>query len=78
MKQAPSISAKIVPQAAFLSGWRDKTRIFAIILEALHHSRRLQAERTLRQYRDLIDQGRPKIFRELNGRFGQQQDVPDD
>ena len=35
---------------------RDKKSIFAIILDALHHSRRLQAQRTLRQYHDLIDQ----------------------
>jgi len=38
-----------------LSAGRSRKSIFAIILDALHHSRRLQAERTLRQYRHLID-----------------------
>jgi uncharacterized protein YjiS (DUF1127 family) len=40
-----------------LGKWLSHKRsIYAIVLDALHHSRRLQAERTLRQYRDLIDQ----------------------
>jgi hypothetical protein len=30
---------------------------FASLIAALHHSRRIQARRTLRQYRHLIDQG---------------------
>ncbi|WP_157676402.1 hypothetical protein [Afipia sp. GAS231] len=30
---------------------------FGRLFQALHHSRRLQAERTLRQYRHLIDNG---------------------
>jgi hypothetical protein len=31
--------------------------LFGQLLHALHHSRRLQAERTFRQYRHLIDDG---------------------
>ncbi len=42
--------------------------IFRIILEALHHSRRLQAERTLHQYRHLIPKGQEHILRGLNKR----------
>jgi hypothetical protein len=38
---------------------------FLLFLQALHHSRRLQAERTLRQYRHLIDQGQHR-FDQLN------------
>ena len=36
---------------------------FQGFLQALHHSRRLQAERTLQQYRHLIDQGRHRFDR---------------
>jgi hypothetical protein len=32
-----------------------RTGFFSRLVEALHHSRRLQAEHTLRQYRHLID-----------------------
>jgi hypothetical protein len=38
---------------------RDRARtkgLFAFLLEAMHHSRRLQAERTIGQYRHLIDE----------------------
>jgi hypothetical protein len=38
---------------------------FLGFLQALHHSRRLQAERTLRQYRHLIDRGQHR-FDQLN------------
>jgi hypothetical protein len=47
---------------------KKKTRrlgFFLGVLQALHHSRRLQAERTLRQYRHLIDQERHR-FDQLN------------
>jgi hypothetical protein len=33
--------------------------LFASLLEALHHSRRLQAQRVLEQYRDLIARYEP-------------------
>jgi hypothetical protein len=65
---APSIAAKIASQIVFqtpskvISPSRRPTRksLFALIVDALHHSRRLQAKRTLRQYRHLIDRaGRP-------------------
>ncbi len=39
--------------------------IFTKLLEALYHSRRLQAERTLRQYRHLIAPAQANILREL-------------
>jgi hypothetical protein len=43
----PALRQKTRPSNVFES-------IFAAVLAALHHSRRLQAQRTLRQYRHLI------------------------
>jgi hypothetical protein len=34
--------------------------VFALVLEALHHSRRLQAERIIRQYRHLLASSEPR------------------
>lgn len=47
-----------------------KKSIFRIIFDALHHSRRLQAERTLHQYRHLIHKAESNTLRELNNRSG--------
>jgi hypothetical protein len=68
MGHAPSITAKIASQIAsqtackVISPGRRQIRksLFALIVDALHQSRRLQAERALRQYRHLIDRaGQP-------------------
>jgi hypothetical protein len=37
----------------------------ALLFEAVYESRRIQAERTLRRYRDRIDQAKCCILREL-------------
>jgi len=59
MRHASYHPAEAVSQESVLR--REKTRpssifgsIFAAVLAALHHSRRLQAQRTLRQYQHLI------------------------
>ena len=54
----PSAVIKPVRTAAF-GGKRKNlfSSFFASFIAALHHSRRIQARRTLRQYRHLIDQG---------------------
>jgi hypothetical protein len=56
MRRAQFIaSAEIVhPKPALVLGQTLK-RIFTAMIEALHHSRRLQAARFLRQNRHLID-----------------------
>ncbi len=68
MRHAPFADAQIVPQKPSLALGQTWKRIFAVIIEALHHSRRLQAERFLRQHRDLLDTARRSIVRELNSR----------
>jgi hypothetical protein len=50
----------LVPQA--------RKSIFAVIIEALPYSRRLQAKRVLRADRDLIDAAQRSIFREFRSR----------
>jgi hypothetical protein len=41
----------------------QRSSIFAVLIDALHHARRLQAQRTLLQYRHLV--ARPdEIFRQ--------------
>jgi len=42
---------------------RKNTGFFARILESLHHSRRLQAQRFLRTHRHLIDGSRDSRFK---------------
>jgi acetyl-CoA acetyltransferase len=74
MRQAPFIAIELTSQEIAVgrqdSKQGSKKGIFATIFEALHHSRRLQAERTLRQYRHLIDRAERDILRELNKRSG--------
>jgi hypothetical protein len=67
MGRAPSIATKISFQISSqttsqrtskdISPSRHKTRkgLFAHIIDALHHSRRLQAKQILRRYHHLID-----------------------
>jgi hypothetical protein len=65
------MSIALFSSDTFISAERSsptKTRrpsFFLRCLQALHHSRRLQAECTLRQYSHLIDQGRHR-FDHLN------------
>lgn len=70
MRRAPSIAMKFVSIRSVSSPRRNKRSVFGLILDALHHSRRLQAERTLRQYRDLIDQAEHSMAAELKLRSG--------
>ena len=50
-----TISTSIVSSPSAISEDKPTRRsLFASILEALHHSRRLQAQRVLAQYRHLI------------------------
>jgi hypothetical protein len=53
----------------------EQKEYLRFILYALHHSRRLQAERTLQRYRDLIDQAEHSIAAELKLRSGEHQHV---
>lgn len=53
MRHVPSLATKFVSIHSVSSPRRSKQSIFAIVLDALHRSRRLQAERTVRQYRDI-------------------------
>ena len=64
MRRAPSLAdAEIVhPKPGPVLG-RALKRIFTTIIEALHHSRRLQAARFLRQNRHLIETAQHSILR---------------
>jgi hypothetical protein len=66
MKHTPSILTGI-PCAGLPESVRpSRTRsIFRAIIDALHHSRRLQAERVLIQYHHLIDRTEGRFIREL-------------
>ena len=70
MRHASFISTKIVSFETAREHPKKRKSIFRIIFEALHHSRRLQAERTLHQYRHLIDKAERNILCELNKRSG--------
>ena len=63
MRQAPFMATELTSHEIAVG-----RQIFAAIFEALHHSRRLQAARTLRQYRHLIDRAERDILREPNKR----------
>jgi hypothetical protein len=68
MGHAPSLATKIASQIASPttsqtvfqdnspSRRQNRKSLFALILDALHHSRRLQSKRALRQFHHLIDQ----------------------
>jgi hypothetical protein len=57
-RSAPTVSevvfSIVAPESCSRKAIRQKG-LFGRLLRALHHSRRLQAERALRQYRHLID-----------------------
>ena len=71
MGDAPFIAARIGLHDSSLSNRRARKGFFALLLEALHHSRRLQAERILHQYRHLIAQDGHGILREPNAHLGE-------
>lgn len=75
MRYAPSIATKISLRESSPSLLRTTKTILVTIVDALHHSRRLQAERVLLRYRDLIDQAKHSIVSELNASSGAHQHV---
>ncbi len=72
MSDASLIATKIVRPGSLLIR-RKRRGVFTILLEALYHSRRLQAERTLRRYQHLIAPAQANVLREL----GVQADAPE-
>jgi hypothetical protein len=68
MLKHASFPAAATPAATISSGSRSSSStsksifasIFASILDALHHSRRIQARRVLNQYRHLISDDDPR------------------
>ena len=68
MRHAQSIATKLVPAHSVSS--HQRKNIFGVILDALHHSRRLEAERTLRRYRHLVERAERSIAAELKSRSG--------
>jgi len=63
LKHASFPAAAIAPAATISSSSKPKSifaSIFASILDALHHSRRIQARRVLGQYRHLISPDDPR------------------
>ena len=75
MGDAPSVSAETGFQDSSLDRRPARRGFFAVLLEALHHSRRLQAKRAIRQYRHLIDRTGYRILRESNARSGEDHDA---
>ena len=67
MTDASLIAARIARPGSLLRR-PGRRGFFAMLLEALHHSRRLEADRTLRRYRHLIGPAQANIVRELNAR----------
>ena len=70
MKHTAFLTLRVVSFDAARDQPKKKKGVFRLILEALHRSRREQAERTLRQYRHLIDRAERNILVELNKRNG--------
>lgn len=78
MRHAPFIATRLVSFETSRQWLKQRTReppkrrksIFGTILEALYHSRRLQAERTLNQYRHLIYKADSNIVCESNKSCG--------
>jgi hypothetical protein len=66
MRHAPFIATRLVSFETARERPKQRKNIFRIILEALHHSRRLQAERTLHQYRHLIQKAESNSLCALN------------
>jgi hypothetical protein len=59
MRHAPFIATKFVAFDAERDRPKPRKSIFRIISQALHHSRRLQAERIIRQYHHLLASSEP-------------------
>jgi hypothetical protein len=55
MQYVQSVPAETKSVASTFSNRRRLRNIFAAIIDALHHARRLQAQRVLIQYGHLID-----------------------
>jgi hypothetical protein len=70
---APSVATRLVSFEAEREQPKQRKSIFRIIVEALHHSRRLQAERTIHQYRHLIHRAESKGLCEQKKTFGANQ-----
>ena len=75
MGHAPSIDAKIISsQRTSLDISPGRQRIskslIAHIMDALHHTRRLQAKRTLHQYRHLLDDAAQGTVGKPHASFG--------
>ena len=68
MRCAPPIATRFVSFETGSELPKKRRSIFRIIFEALHHSRRLKADRTLYRYRHLIQKAESSILRELNKR----------
>jgi hypothetical protein len=66
MRHAPLIATKPFAGEYLRSARRTRRNLFAAVLDALHRSRRLQAQRILFQHRDLLDQGQQGVGCELN------------
>jgi hypothetical protein len=75
MGDAPSVSAKTNFQDSSLDRRPARRGFFAALLEALHHSRRLQAKRAIRQYSHLIDRTGYRISGESNAHSGEDHDA---
>jgi hypothetical protein len=71
MRCGLSLSSEAGP--SLLGSGRPKKRksIFVMIVGALYHSHRLQAERTLQRYRQRVDEAERNILRELKARSGE-------
>ena len=61
-----SLIATKFARPASMQARPGRRSFFAMLLEALYHSRRLQARRTLRQYQHLLGPAERNILRELN------------
>jgi hypothetical protein len=58
MRHAQTVPAETILVAPAFSNHRGRWKIFAAIIDALHHSRRLQAENFIRANRHLLAGGR--------------------
>ncbi|WP_291564136.1 hypothetical protein [Bradyrhizobium sp.] len=66
MRHAPFIATRFASFETEREQSKARKSIFRIVVEALHHSRRLQAERTIRQYRHLVHKAESNIPCEQN------------
>ena len=69
MRHAQFIAdAEIVSAKSSLARGGTRKSIFTMIIDALRYSRRLQAERFLREHRDLVETARRSVLREFHSR----------